>query len=83
MGELEAEGVIDRAEGLVQDNRVLKVRIDLTWARAHVAAGRGDARATERLLREAEREAVGTDWFETHIGRFFLLEIRAVFCRLP
>ena len=36
-----------------------KARIDLTWARAHIAAGRGDARATERLLREAEREAVG------------------------
>ena len=70
----EAEAVIDRADALVQDNLVVKVRIDLTWARAHVAAGRGDARATERLLREAEREAVGTDWFETHIGRFFLLD---------
>jgi tetratricopeptide (TPR) repeat protein len=67
----EAERVIDRAEGL---NRVVKVSIDLTWARAHVAAGRGDARATERLLREAEREVVDTDWFETHIGRFFLLD---------
>jgi DNA-binding SARP family transcriptional activator/tetratricopeptide (TPR) repeat protein len=70
----EAEGVIDRAEGLAQYHHVLKVRIDLTWARAHIAAGRGDAHATERLLREAERDAVGTDWFETHIGRFFLLD---------
>jgi tetratricopeptide (TPR) repeat protein len=70
----DAEDVIDRAQALVQDNGVQKVRIDLTWARAHIAAGRGDARATERLLREAERDAVGADWFETHIGRFFLLD---------
>jgi DNA-binding SARP family transcriptional activator len=70
----EAESVLDRADALADENRVGKVRIDLTWARAHVAAGRGDARATERLLREAEREAVDTDWFETHIGRFFLLD---------
>jgi tetratricopeptide (TPR) repeat protein len=67
----EAERVIGRAQELVQ---VQKVRIDLTWARAHIAAGRGDASATERLLREAERDADGTDWFETHIQRFFLLD---------
>jgi tetratricopeptide (TPR) repeat protein len=70
----DAESVIDRAQRLVQDNGVQKVRIDLTWARAHIAAGRGDARATERLLREAERDAIATDWFETHIGRGFLLD---------
>ncbi len=70
----DAERVIDRADALQQDIGVAKVRIDLTWARAHIAAGRGDARATERLLREAEREAVGSDWFQSHIGRFFLLD---------
>jgi DNA-binding SARP family transcriptional activator len=75
LGEFDAaEPYIDRARGLAERHGIDKVRIDLTWSRAHVAAGRGDARATERLLREAEREAVAADWFDTHIGRFFLLD---------
>jgi DNA-binding SARP family transcriptional activator/thioredoxin-like negative regulator of GroEL len=70
----EAEAVLDRAAMIAERDGVAKALTDLTWARAHLAAGRGDARATERLLREAEREAVAQDWFQTHIGRSFLLD---------
>jgi DNA-binding SARP family transcriptional activator/tetratricopeptide (TPR) repeat protein len=75
LGEFDrAEAAIDRALALTERDGIAKVRVDLTWARARVAAGRGDARATERLVREAEREAIGMDWFKTHIGRSYLLE---------
>jgi DNA-binding SARP family transcriptional activator len=47
---------------------------EIIWGQGRVAAGRGDARATERFLREAERAAVDAEWFETHVGGFFLLE---------
>jgi DNA-binding SARP family transcriptional activator len=70
----EAEAVIDRAVAIAEREGVAKSLSELTWARARVAAGRGDARAAERLLREAEREAVDMDWFHTHIGRSFLLD---------
>ena len=39
-----------------------------------MAAGRGDARATERLIREAEIEAMRSDWYGTHIGLSSRLE---------
>lgn len=75
LGELdEAEIVLDRAGALSERDGITKVHIDLAWSRAHVSARRGDARATERLLRECEREAAGMDWFTTHVGRFFLLD---------
>ncbi len=34
----------------------------------------GDARATERFLREAERLAPAADWFQSHIGGAFFAE---------
>jgi len=75
LGEFDrAQAVIDRALALAERDAIAKTRIDLTWARARVAAGRGDARTTERLLREAERGSAGMDWFETHIGLSFLLD---------
>jgi DNA-binding SARP family transcriptional activator len=70
----EAEAVLDRATTIAERDGVAKALTELTWARAHVAAGRGDARATERLLSEAVRGAVGQDWFQTHIGRSLLLD---------
>ncbi len=75
LGEFDrAADVIDRATVLARSDEFRKPRADLAWTRARLAAGRGDAGATERLLREAEREAVAMDWFETHIGLSFLLE---------
>ena len=70
----EAGTVIDRALALAERDGAGKTQMDLTWSRAHVAAGRGDARATERLLREVERGAAGMDWFSTHIGLSYLLD---------
>jgi DNA-binding SARP family transcriptional activator len=42
------------------------------WSRARMASARGDAMATERYLREAEREAA--DWFDIHTGGTFLAD---------
>jgi DNA-binding SARP family transcriptional activator len=74
-------GEFDRADQILAGAAVIAERRDdrrsipeIIWGQARVAAGRGDARATERLLREAERAAVDAEWFETHIGGFFLLE---------
>ncbi len=75
LGEFEeGDTVLDRAIAVAERFGFAKAATDATWARAHIAAGRGDARATERLLREAEREAVTQEWFDTHIGRTFLLD---------
>ncbi|MHB1572105.1 MAG: BTAD domain-containing putative transcriptional regulator, partial [Solirubrobacteraceae bacterium] len=69
-----AEEAIDRAAALAERDGMEKALNEAIWARARVAAGRDDARACERLLREAERGATTLDWFETHIGLSFLLE---------
>jgi DNA-binding SARP family transcriptional activator len=75
LGEFDrAEEIIDRAAALAERDGMEKALSEATWARARVAAGRDDARACERLLREAERAANMSDWFETHIGLSFLLE---------
>jgi DNA-binding SARP family transcriptional activator len=42
------------------------------WSRARMSSARGDALATERYLREAERDAA--DWFDTHTGATFLAD---------
>jgi DNA-binding SARP family transcriptional activator len=74
-------GEFDRAEQILAEAAAAaELRDDrrsipeIIWGQGRVAAGRGDPRATERLLREAERAAVDAEWFETHIGGFFLLE---------
>ncbi len=75
LGEFErAEQVLARAAELAERDGIEKVRAEVTTGRARIAASRGDARATERLLHEAEREAARLEWFETHIGWSFLLE---------
>jgi DNA-binding SARP family transcriptional activator len=51
-----------------------KITSEIIWGQARIAAGRGDAQVTERLLHEAEQAAVDAQWFETHMGGFFLLE---------
>jgi tetratricopeptide (TPR) repeat protein len=74
LGEFDAAGaIVERAASAVERDGVMKL-CEVSWARARIAAGRGDARATERLLREAERMAAGLDWFETHMGLSFLLD---------
>ncbi len=70
----EADAALDRAAAIAEDDGFEKARVDIHWARARVAAGRGDARTTERVLLEAERESGGMDWFDTHIGLSYLLE---------
>jgi hypothetical protein len=70
----QAEQILDRAALTPEMHEAEKVSSELLAGRARVAAGRDDARATERLLREAEREAAGEGWFDTHIGTSYLLE---------
>jgi DNA-binding SARP family transcriptional activator len=74
-------GEFDRAEAILTEASAAAERRDdrewiseIIWGQGRVAAGRGDARATERFLREAERAAVDAEWFESHVGGFFLLE---------
>jgi tetratricopeptide (TPR) repeat protein len=66
--------ILDRAAALAERHGVAKTQVELTWARAHLAAAQGDLRATERLLAEVDRDASGMDWFATHIGLSFLLD---------
>jgi DNA-binding SARP family transcriptional activator len=68
-----ADEVLDRAV-VAAERCGVEDAVSDAWSRAHIAAGRGDARATERLLMETERVAVTRDWFETHIGLSFLLD---------
>jgi DNA-binding SARP family transcriptional activator/tetratricopeptide (TPR) repeat protein len=75
LGEFErAEQELSRATALAERLGVEKAFAEATWGRSRIAAARGDARATERLLREAQRESAHEDWFQTHIGTSFLLE---------
>jgi DNA-binding SARP family transcriptional activator len=78
----QADEILDRALLLAERDGSDKARSDIAAGRARVAAGRDDARATERLLREAEREAGAQDWFHTHIGLSFLLESAELLDRL-
>jgi tetratricopeptide (TPR) repeat protein len=57
-----ADVALDEAYRLAEIANDSKSRAYVTWSRAHTAAGRGDAVATERLFREVERDA--TDWWE-------------------
>jgi len=73
LGELDqAEVALAEAEELAnRDGNHFQVGYVL-WTRARITAARGDAYATERLLREVERDA--GDWFSTHIGIAFLTD---------
>jgi tetratricopeptide (TPR) repeat protein len=70
----QAEQALDRASLSAEQHDAEKVRSEILAGRARLAAGRDDARATERLLLESEREGAGEGWFDTHIGLSFLLE---------
>jgi DNA-binding SARP family transcriptional activator len=75
LGELDRVDVIfDEAYAAAEQKGDHSSLAEVTWGRARTAASRGDARATERLLREAEREAADVDWFHTNVGLTFLLE---------
>jgi len=78
----QAEQVLDRAALIAGLGDTQKVRSEVTMGRARIATGRDDAKATERLIREAVREADGEGWFETHIGMSFLLEAAELLDRL-
>jgi len=73
-------GEFDRAQELLLEGEAiarveLKSRAyEMTWGLARIAAGRGEAEATARLLRQAEDEARDYELFGTHIGNWFLLE---------
>jgi tetratricopeptide (TPR) repeat protein len=68
----DAEAALAESERLAEHGANQMQRGYATWTRAHIAAARLDAYATERLLREVERDA--NDWFETHIGVAFLTD---------
>jgi DNA-binding SARP family transcriptional activator len=75
LGDLDAaDEALDRAGELALRDGVDKALAELSGTRARLSAGRGDARSTERHLREGEREAVGHEWFHTHVGKSFLLD---------
>jgi len=78
----QAEQILDRAALTAGLGDTEKVRSEVTMGRARIATGRDDARAAERLLREAVREADGEGWFETHIGMAFVIEAAELLDRL-
>jgi DNA-binding SARP family transcriptional activator len=81
IGEWEAaERALDEASALAERDHDRKSQAFGAWTRAHVAAARGDAPATERLLHEVERGA--DDWFDTHVGAAFLTDAADMLDRL-
>jgi DNA-binding SARP family transcriptional activator len=67
-----AEAVLDEAARLAVDAPDPMSRAYVAWSRAQVASGQGNAAATERNLREAEREA--GDWLDIHTGATFFAD---------
>ena len=70
----DADRVLEEARLLAERDGIRKALGELAWSKASVAAGRGDARATERLLREAERETKDSEWSHGHLGNSLLLD---------
>ncbi|HEX4519236.1 MAG TPA: hypothetical protein VH063_06605 [Gaiellaceae bacterium] len=70
----EADRILEEARVLAERDGIRKALGELAWSKATVAAGRGDARATERLLREAERATSGSEWSDGHTGDILLLD---------
>jgi len=74
LGELDgAERALNQARDLAERDGVDKALGEIAETRACLAAARGDARATERILHEAVREASRHEWFDTHMGTSLLL----------
>ena len=67
-----ADAALQEAADLADRDEDDKTRAYAAWGRARVASYRGDPLATERLLREVQRDA--GDWFATHIGSTFLAD---------
>jgi DNA-binding SARP family transcriptional activator/tetratricopeptide (TPR) repeat protein len=65
-----AEAALTEAADIADRDDDGKTRAYVAWGRAQIASARGDALATERLLREAERDR--GDWFDSHTGVTFL-----------
>ena len=70
----DADRALEEARLLAERDGIRKALGELAWSKAAVAAGRDDARATERLLREAERETGDSEWSEGHLGNSLLLD---------
>jgi DNA-binding SARP family transcriptional activator/tetratricopeptide (TPR) repeat protein len=82
-------GEFDHAETVLIQARAETDRIgssdriaELSYGLARIAAGRGDAQLALRLVRQTEEEAHGLEWFETHIGVWFLFEAAEMLDRL-
>lgn len=67
-----AEEVLAEAEELAHARGDATVSSYAAWTRARMSSARGDALATQRYLREAERESA--DWMATLTGTTFLAE---------
>jgi DNA-binding SARP family transcriptional activator len=75
LGEFDdADRILEEARLLAERDGIRKALGELAWSKAAVAAGRGDARATERLLREAERVTSDSEWSHGHTGNTLLLD---------
>ncbi|MBE7188607.1 BTAD domain-containing putative transcriptional regulator [Jatrophihabitans endophyticus] len=68
----EAAEALDEGTRLADAAADTTARAYMTWTRARLASVRGDAMATERLIRETERDAA--DWFDIHTGSTFLAD---------
>ncbi|HTU30374.1 MAG TPA: BTAD domain-containing putative transcriptional regulator [Solirubrobacteraceae bacterium] len=81
LGELDAaERALDEAQAIADRDDDAKSVAYAAWGRAALASLRGDALATERLLREVERDA--RDWFEGGTGATFLADAAEMLDRL-
>lgn len=67
-----AEAAITETMALADRDDDAKSRGYGHWSAAKLASARGDAMATERSLREAERD--GAEWFAMHTGVTFLAD---------
>ena len=81
LGDLEAaEQALGDAQAIADRDDDVKSLAYVAWSRAALASLRGDALATERLLREVERDA--RDWFEGTTGATFLSDAAEMLDRL-
>ncbi len=81
LGELDRADVVLAELAAVAERSGDRVsRAHVGWSSARIAASRGDALRTERLLREVERD--GTDWLATDGGLSFLTDAASLLDRV-
>lgn len=68
----EVDAVLAEAVRLADRSDDARSRGYAQWSAAKLASARGDAMATERRLRDAERD--GAEWFDMHTGVTFLAD---------